>query len=382
MKVLNQLTCFALTLLLILSSASPLEAQSGRVKQEKKTPSSQQDKEDKDTVRLRVEEVLLPVSIRSTNGKLPPRLKPDDFFVSEDGKRQKVNSVMRSPTNILFVLDAGGSSQFKNTSLNRDLAMKLLKTLDEEDRAAVISYADKPRLLTPWTGDRDKLRHALNWEFRPGLKSAFYSALLFAAEKVLPDVEGRRSVVICTDGIDSYEGPGFEQALTALHHARATVYIASHTTMLLRDIKPLAFNKLSWYERLDPAGRKRIDRLRAYYRKLEGAEALLRGLAEETGGALWTPESPELFTEVSARVVSEINTEYLIAYNSERPPDDKAFHSIKVFSSIPDVQIRSRRGIYSNEEKRDDSDGKTHLNAGFKAAEEFNYKSPVGARCL
>jgi VWFA-related protein len=333
-------------LCLLFSSASPLVAQSGRVKQGAR---SEQDKDDKDTVRLRVEEVLLPVSIRSTNGKLPPRLKPDDFIVSEDGKRQKVNSVMRSPANILFVLDAGGSSTYKNTSLNRDLAIKLLKSLDEEDRAAVIAYADRPRLLAPWTGDRDELRHAMNWEFRPGLKSAFYSALLFAAEKVLPGVEGRRSVVICTDGLDSYEGPAFEDALKALHRARATVYVASHTTMLLRDIKPLAFNKLSWYERLDPAARKRIDRLRAYYRKLEWAEGLLRRLAEETGGALWTPESAELYTEVSIRVVSEIDTEYLIAYLSERPPDDRAFHSIKVFSSIPDVQIRARRGIYPNE---------------------------------
>jgi VWFA-related protein len=346
MKVLSKLSCFPLTLCLILSSVSPGEAQSGRVKQGTKT---QQDKDDKDTIRLRVEEVLLPVSIRSTNGKLPSRLKPDDFMVSEDGKRQKVNSVMRSPANILFVLDAGGSPAYKNTNLNRDLAIKLLKSLDEEDQAAVIAYADRPRLLASWTSDRDELRHAMNWDFRPGLKSAFYSALLFAAEKVLPDVEGRRSVVICTDGIDTYEGPAFEEALKALHRARATVYVASHTTMLLRDIKPLAFNKLSWYERLDPAGRKKIDRLRAYYRKLEWAEALLRRLAEETGGALWTPEAAELFTEVSTRVVSEINTEYLIAYLSERPSDDKAFHEIKVFSSIPDVQIRARRGIYPNE---------------------------------
>jgi VWFA-related protein len=348
MKVLNKVPCFLLTLCLIFSFVTPLEAQSGRVR---RAPDTGQEKDDKDTVRLRVEEVLIPVSIRSTNGHLPTRLKADDFIVSEDGKRQKVNSVMRSPANILFVLDAGGSPAYKNTNLNRDLAIKLLKSLGEEDQAAVIAYADRPRLLASWTSDREELRHAMNWEFRPGLKSAFYSALLFAAEKVLPGVEGRRSVVICTDGIDSYEGPAFEESLKALHRARATVYVASHTTMLLRDIKPLAFNKLSWYERLDPAGRKRIDRLRAYYRRLEGAEALLRRLAEETGGALWTPESTELFTEVSTRVVSEIDTEYLIAYLSERPPDDKAFHEIKVFSTIPDVQIRARRGIYPNETK-------------------------------
>ncbi|HKG21430.1 MAG TPA: hypothetical protein VKC34_05990, partial [Blastocatellia bacterium] len=84
-------TAFALCSLALLSPQA--QAQSGRVR----TPVSERAApDDKDTVRLRAEEVLLPISVRSDTGKLPTFLDRYDFIVSEDGKRQQVTSVMRT----------------------------------------------------------------------------------------------------------------------------------------------------------------------------------------------------------------------------------------------------------------------------------------------
>src|SRR5438445_429406 len=83
------------------------------------------------------------------------------------------------------------------------------------------------------------------------------------AEEVLPKVVGRKSVVVVTDGIDSFDELDFEAVLTKLHRSRATVYVVSQNEMLLRELKPRAFNPLSWYEMIDPAARKRIEKLRA-----------------------------------------------------------------------------------------------------------------------
>src|SRR2546426_440511 len=150
---------------------SSVEGQSGRNRGQSKP---QPHHDDKDTIRLRVEEVLLPVSVHSDYGKLPPNLQKTDFILTEDGKKQVINSVMHTPANILFVLDAGGDSTLKNASINRALALKIVDSLGEQDQAAVIAYSDKTSLLSAWTGDKNTLRHALEWKFKPGLKSDFY----------------------------------------------------------------------------------------------------------------------------------------------------------------------------------------------------------------
>jgi VWFA-related protein len=335
----------AALLWVIIASAAQVQAQSGRMRGQPKAP---QHLDDQDAIRLRVEEVLLPVSVHSDLGRLPPNLQRTDFILTEDGKRQVINSVMHTPANILFVLDAGGDSTLKNLNLNRDLALKMVDSLGEQDKAAVISYSDKTNLLSQWTGDKAALRRTLEWKFKPGLKSDFYRSLLYAADEVLPRVGGRRSVVIMTDGVDSFDELDFEKVLSALHRARATVYIVSQSAMLLREIKPRAFNALSWYEMLDPQARRRIDKLRGYYRQLEAAEITLKGLAEETGGAIWIPGSGEEFGKLNPQITMEIGAEYLFAYSTERQPDDVRFHAISVYATIPGLQVRSRRGIYAN----------------------------------
>ena len=335
----------ATVLWVIIASAAQAQAQSGRMRGQPKPP---QHRDDKEPIRLRVEEVLLPVSVHSDLGRLPPNLQRTDFILTEDGKRQVINSVMHTPANVLFILDAGGDSTLKNLNLNRDLALRMVDTLGEQDKAAVITYADKTNLLSQWTGDKDALRRALEWKFKPGLRSDFYRALLYAAEEVLPKVSGRRSVVIMTDGVDSFDELDFEKVLNALHRARATVYVVSQNGMLLGEIKPRAFNALSWYEMLDPQARKRIEKLRVYYKQLEAAEITLKGLAEETGGAIWIPGTREEFGRLSPQITTEISAEYLFAYSTERQPDDTRFHAISVYATIPGLQVRSRRGIYAS----------------------------------
>ncbi|MFP5263463.1 MAG: VWA domain-containing protein [Blastocatellia bacterium] len=346
----------AYALWLVIAVVAEAQPQSGRLREQ--TPQKPQADRglDDDAFRLRVEEVLLPVSVRNSLGKLPSDLRQTDFIVTEDGHRREVNAVMRTPANILFIIDTSGESVLKNVNLNRDLALKMIDGLGAEDRAAIITYGDRIDLLSAWTGNKAALKESLNWKFKPGMQADFYNSILYATEEVLPRVSGRRSIVLITDGIDSFEKPVieggtlmFEKALTALHRARATVYVASQVEMLLRELKPRAFNSLSWYERLDPQSRKRIDQLRRYYRQLEAAEVSLRGLAEETGGAMLNPATPEEFGKISAPMVAEIGTECMIAYSSTRPPDDTSFHAVKVYGTRPDILIRFRRGIYANQ---------------------------------
>src|SRR5215471_17841404 len=105
MKGLKIRAAFALCL--ILAVVADLSAQSGRLRGQAPSRPHRSDDEDQ-AVRLRVEEVLLAINVRNAFGKLPVDLKRSDFIVTEDGKRHEVNDVMRTPANILFVLDTSG----------------------------------------------------------------------------------------------------------------------------------------------------------------------------------------------------------------------------------------------------------------------------------
>ncbi|MFY9607968.1 MAG: VWA domain-containing protein [Blastocatellia bacterium] len=334
------------SILLLIFTASLLEglAQSGRMRGQ----SAPRNQGERDSVRLRVEEVLLPIRVRGDYGKLTAPIRRADLIVTEDGKRRQVTDVVNTPANLLFILDAGGERTLKQINAHRDLALRMINSMGEGDRAAIMTYADTVDVLSSWTADKVALRNALQIRFRPGIRSRFYDSLLYAADELLPRVAGRRSVVIVGDGIETVNTLGFEKVLAALHRARAIVYAACPNEILLSAIKPTAYNAMSWYELLDPSTRKRIQTLRTYYHQLEAGEVTLKGLAEETGGVCWAPATQDELKSLGAEIVREIGTEYVIAYSSERPSDDEAFHPVKVYTTQPGVQVQSRRGIYSN----------------------------------
>jgi VWFA-related protein len=300
-------------------------------------------------LRLVAEEVLLPVTAKGKYGSPAPELFHTDFIVVEDGKKQEITSLTRLPANILIVLDVSGEATLlKNANVTRDLAYSLVDSIREGDRAAIITYADRVSLVCDWTDDKSRLAESLASGFKPGLKSKLYEALIHGAEEMLSRVGERRIVLLVTDGIDSFSKEIFQRSLLALNRVRATVYVVSQARHLIADLKPIAFNKFTWYDRLDPQKRKRIDRLRRYVWDLESFAPNMEALAEETGGFFWSPASRDEFKGLAPAVVSEINLEYVLSYVSRRKQNDTEFHRVSVYTRVPGVLVRSRRGIYSS----------------------------------
>jgi VWFA-related protein len=347
-------------------------AQSGRIRdpQNNKQNQNRQSQDDKDTLRLRTDEVLLPVSVRSSNGKVPTYLEKQDFIVTEDDKRQPITSVLRLPANVLFIIDMSGEVNLrKDSNVNREIALSILGALGKEDQAAVISYAEKIDLISSWTTDKTAVSEALKMKPKPGIKSEYYKCLTYAANEVLPKVRGRRTVVLLSDGVDTFNPSGFKDALAALHRARATVYIVNQNAVMIKELRARVYHKLAWYEMIDPKVRKRYEPMRIYVKQLEAAEYTLKGLAEETGGVLWNsdarieykkpkkPLAPEFVEEkdrpvtcalLAGKVVEEMGTEFVVAYSTDRKGNDKDFHPVKVFVTRPEIRVRARRGVYAN----------------------------------
>src|SRR5262249_14248892 len=117
---------------------------------------------DDEVIRIKSDLVSFEVGVRDSNGLPLKGLKPEDFIVYEDGRRQKVShfSALETPINLVLVIDTSLSTQ-NNFSLMREAAFNFIKQIGSQDRIALVQFSKDVVLLSDFTGDKDRLEHAL-----------------------------------------------------------------------------------------------------------------------------------------------------------------------------------------------------------------------------
>src|SRR5882672_5556474 len=214
----------ALALSLSLSLSLTTFAQSGR------KPQGQQGQQqgEKPMVRIETREVAVPIIAYDSDGNYVNDLRPKDVLVLEEGEARQVTNLKRDPANVVLILDlANEIGTFKNGATEHygkpeapiwerganykvvrgptqwEFANQFISGLSPTDKLAIIQYAEKPQLIQDWTSDRDQATRAISSKYRVGLKSSYYDALKLAADKLQSRPEGRRIVVLISDGLDS-----------------------------------------------------------------------------------------------------------------------------------------------------------------------------------
>src|SRR5262249_12270050 len=101
-----------------------------------------------------------------------------------------------------LMIDTSGSTRFKLQEI-QDAAITFVNQLRSDDRVIIISFNDKIRVLTPQpTSDRSQLRNAIR-QTEPGSGTRLYNAVDKVIKRELSRVEGRKAIVLFTDGVDT-----------------------------------------------------------------------------------------------------------------------------------------------------------------------------------
>jgi len=277
--------------------------------------------DDEDVVRVRTEEVLLPISVLDEAGRPVVGLEEEDFLVYDNGVRQQITSFNRRrvPANIVLLLDASGSV-FSQMRFIRAAARRFVQGLSIEDRVAVVQFADRVEVIQEWTQDRAAVEQAIAWRYRPGERTTLYDGLRRVALDLLPRVEGRRVVILLTDGIDTVSGTRADEALAALRQVEAVVYVISLTERLRREY------------RLAP-GAERV---------VSGAEAFLERVAMETGGRTIYPLGDDDLEQAYGAIAEELRTQYILTYKPQ--PRARGWHEVRVLVVPGGYRVLTRRG--------------------------------------
>jgi Mg-chelatase subunit ChlD len=161
-----------------------------------------EEKEDvSEVVKVETDLVAVPVIASDRNDRYVPDMRREEFDLYEDGAKQEIVffATTSAPFHVVLMLDTSASTQEKLGQIQQS-AISFVERLQPEDRIKVISFDDKIRSLSDFTNDRATLGAAIR-RTAPGRGTKLYDAMQLALRS-LARVEGRKAVVIFTDGVD------------------------------------------------------------------------------------------------------------------------------------------------------------------------------------
>jgi Ca-activated chloride channel family protein len=259
------------------------------------------------TFRTGTRVVPVPTMVTDGDGRLVPDLEQSDFTVLDNGKSQEIvvfeNTVQ--PFTAVVMLDF---------SLSMTAHLKLLQAATEQfvlrllpiDKAQVGAFSDKIQFSGEFTTDRDALIRALS-DLQYGNPTRLYDAIDLSVQE-LHGIEGRKVVVVFTDGEDTESRLGFTEVRNKARDRDVMVYaIGLHSKMLGQVTRP---------------------------------DGNLRRLADATGGGYFELKSTDDLGPTFTRVAQELHALYTLAFVPETM--DGKEHTIQVKVNKPGMKTRAR----------------------------------------
>ena len=302
---------FASSALLVLFAAVSLQAP------------AQEDK----PLRLDVKLVNVFVNVTDQTGAIVGQLTQDDFKIFEDARPQKIAHFERQsemPLNLTLAIDTS-SSTYKDRGIEQQAAKKFVHALiRSQDRMSVIQFNTYVDELAGFTNNVAQLDRGLD-HMRGAGGTALYDAI-YLGSRGLGKREGRKVLVLVSDGGDTVKGSTYDEALEQALRNEVMIYS-------IIDV-PIEAS----------AGRD------------SGGEHAMITLAEQTGGKSFYAFEGGL-DKAFQRVSEDLRTQYLIGYYPRNQEPGREFHRIEV--TIPRAakdafNIRHKTGYYADSSKGND----------------------------
>lgn len=275
------------------------------------------------TFRTEVKLVRLLATVKDADGGLVGGLNKDDFRIFDNGVAQEVAVFEHHTAQLLSVaimLDISGSTakdlKYEVDSLQR-FAKALFGSGNEGDQAALFTFNHDVVKLSPFTRRLKRLEDAMK-----GIKAEAGTSLYDAIELGAVELgrrDGRRVMVIVTDGGDTTSLTSFHKAMEAAHRNDCVIY-ANLVVPIEND-----------------AGRN------------IGGEHALAQFTGGTGGKVFQPTIGAALDRAFDSILRDLRTQYLVGYYPKNVPLTKnRFHTVKVETKTAGLRVQTRSGYYGD----------------------------------
>ena len=286
--------------------------------------------------KTKVQLVHVIATVKNPDGDPVGALQKSDFTISDNGVRQDIAFFQRTteqPLSIVLLIDTSGSTA-KDLKYETDSATKFLHALltegNPQDTVALYSFNYEVREEHNFTRNYAALDARLKL-LHGEAGTSLYDAIHLAARALEPR-EGRKVIVVITDGGNTTSSVDIHTALREAQFADAVVYPVV--------VIPITNN----------AGRN------------TGGENALFFLAQSTGGRTFYPDVGKL-DKAFVDIITELRTQYLLSFYPQGVPLTKdPYHKLQVAISSPDLRVSARDGYYGDAEGAGSADARTTVN--------------------
>jgi Ca-activated chloride channel homolog len=285
-------------------------------------------------VRVKVNLVSVSFSVRDSRGALVENLTRDDFEVLEDAVPQKIAFFSRSsdvPLTLGLVVDTSGSQDHFSKQHKQDLEVFLKDVLGPKDRAFMLCFGNHLRLVSDFTQSSAQILDGLNRyrhdvahfpEIGPkesrDLGTAFYDSIFYSVSEKLANENGRRALLIFSDGEDNSSSHDMMTAIEAAQSANVTLFPIRSTA-----------NEAGKLNARNKYGVSVMDRM-----------------AKETGGTAFDARAVDPHTYFH-QIGEELRASYDLAYYPSNPIKDDTFRKIVIRYKRDGLTVRSKTGYFS-----------------------------------
>jgi Ca-activated chloride channel homolog len=284
---------------------------------------SERQSEPTTTLRVDVNLVNVFVTVTDANGAPVGGLTKENFILKEDDLEQKIKVFDKEsalPLSIALAIDTSLSTRhdlpLEQASAKR-FAHAILRPVDA---LSVYGFSETVYESTRgYTSDLRRIDEAID-HIRVGAATALYDAI-YLASRALDHRQGRKVIVLITDGGDTISRIDYKQAVRAAEEAEAIVY-----SIIIVPIE-------------SSAGRE------------TGGEHALIQLSDDTGGKYYYATSTSDLDQAFSKISDELRTQYLLAYYPSQHASFSEFRRIEVkVTGVPRASAyhaRHRAGYYT-----------------------------------
>ena len=349
------------------------------------------------SIAVDVKVVTLPVTVRDKHGKIVRDLTKDDFTLQEDGRSQTIRYFSQEanlPLTLGLLVDTS-RSQTNVLDAERNASRSFLDQMlvQEKDKAFLIHFDREVELLQDLTSSREKLQAALellktpsdhersndpndSGDSRSGSGSGshhgggtqLYDAVFLASNELMKKQQGRKALVILSDGVDRGSKTYLESAIESAQRADTVVYSIYFADAHREDRNEgqrrgggMGRGGGGWpgggggwpgggggYPgggggRGGPGGGQRHPQ----EPRADGKKILER-ISKETGGRFFEVSKKESVGEIYSSIVEELRTQYSMGYTPDKDSAASGYHHVQLQVKGKDLSVQTREGYYAD----------------------------------
>ncbi len=319
-------------------------------------------------------------TVRDKHGQIVNDLTKDDFKLSQDGHPQNIHYFAKD-TNlplILGLLVDTSLSERRMIDQERTASYGFLNDLmrPEKDKAFVIHFDWEIELLQDLTTSHQKLEVALDkldmpqfdqssggsqggsgggGHQRSGGGTKLYDAVFLASDELMRKQDGRKAIVLLTDGMDEGSKVSLDRAIETAQRANTMVY-----SILYADPE---FAHQGYGGGYPPGGMGRHGGMGGggmgrggpggggYPRQMEHPDGkkVLQRMSKETGGRFFEVSKKEPIDKIYTQIEDELRNQYSLGYTPDKADATPGYHKITLTTNNKDLIVQTREGYYAGQ---------------------------------